>query len=142
VLRHTGAGLKSGFSRLEFSANVHLGRQTGVIHQLQAVLPASSRNEFLVDRIGNVSTSNVRHTRKNTIFEIRPRFMLFGGWQIDFQFGYQVPSEEFMSTVDGSSDYLLRVPFSHPWENAHTENLTTKVPFFGRFQCCFFFFFF
>jgi hypothetical protein len=53
--------------------------------------------------------------------------MLFGGWQIDFQFGYQVPSEEFMSTVDGSSDYLLRVPFSHPWENAHTENLTTKI---------------
>ena len=63
---------------------------------LQTLLPASARDVYYRDEIGNISTSNLREMDDQMELELRPRFPLFGGWKTHYYIGYNVPSYQYL----------------------------------------------
>jgi hypothetical protein len=62
----------------------------------QTILPASARDVYYRDEIGNISTSNLRDLDDSMELELRPRFPLFGGWKTHYVMGYNVPSYQYL----------------------------------------------
>ncbi|CAD7699224.1 unnamed protein product [Ostreobium quekettii] len=89
-LKHTGAALQGTWSRLDYQQDP--GRYgASACKELKAKLPGNAHSIYFRDEIGNVSSSHVRQSLKNTEVLLLPRFPLFGGWKINFVFGYSVP---------------------------------------------------
>ena len=63
---------------------------------LQTILPASARDVYYRDEIGNISTSNLREIEDSVELELKPRFPLFGGWKTHYLMGYNVPSYQYL----------------------------------------------
>uniref|UniRef100_A0A914R9B4 Dolichyl-diphosphooligosaccharide--protein glycosyltransferase subunit 1 n=1 Tax=Parascaris equorum TaxID=6256 RepID=A0A914R9B4_PAREQ len=63
---------------------------------LQTLLPASSKDIYYRDEIGNISTSSVRRMTDAVELTIQPRFPLFGGWRTDYVLGYNVPAYQYL----------------------------------------------
>lgn len=63
---------------------------------LQTILPASARDVYYRDEIGNISTSSMRELDDMVELELRPRFPLFGGWKTHYIMGYNVPSYQYL----------------------------------------------
>jgi len=122
-LRHSGAKLKDVFSRIDYEK----GQRGSSFDHFAARLPENSYGIDYRDDIGNISTSNVRETSKNVVFEMRPRFPLFGGWKSIFNLYYTVPITQLVSTIPGTSSYMLNTTFSTPFDEVVTEKATIKV---------------
>lgn len=60
------------------------------------MLPASARDVYYRDEIGNISTSHLHETEEGVELELRPRFPLFGGWKTNYYIGYNVPSYQYL----------------------------------------------
>ncbi len=80
---------------------------TGYI--LQTSLPASARDVYYRDEIGNVSTSHVREMQDQVEVEIRPRFPLYGGWKTHYILGYNVPSYQYLFNKYDMTNFSLRI---------------------------------
>lgn len=90
-IRNYGAKLTGPFSRLDYQRGI--GHKISVAG-IKSVLPASARDIYYRDEIGNISTSNVRNLYSSVEVEIAPRFPLFGGWKTFFILGYNMPAYE------------------------------------------------
>merc|ERR1719361_1052350 len=90
---HRGALLKGSFSRYEFQRE-----SSGVssVKNFKTLLPASSKDVYYRDDIGNISTSHMRVMDDAVELDLRPRFPLFGGWKTHYVVGYNVPSYEYL----------------------------------------------
>ena len=66
------------------------------MNRFQTVLPASARDVYYRDEIGNISTSNLKELDDMVELELRPRFPLFGGWKTQYTIGYNVPSYQYL----------------------------------------------
>jgi len=126
-MRHTGAKLKGSFSRYDYQ------RGRGAMHKpsfrtITAVLPKFAHSIYYRDIIGNVSTSHVRKERDQIVFEIDPRFPMFGGWATDFQIGYSIPASKALS-VDKQDPtlHVLNLTFTTPFAQAVIDKQTVKV---------------
>lgn len=62
-LKHVGAKLKGGFSRLEYAKNPYGAPAS--FKSITATLPLKAADIYYRDRIGNISTSDVRVSGKN-----------------------------------------------------------------------------
>lgn len=62
----------------------------------QTILPASAKDVYYRDEIGNISTSHLHETDDGVELELRPRFPLFGGWKTNYYIGYNVPSYQYL----------------------------------------------
>eukprot|EP00467_Chlorarachnion_reptans_P008421 CAMPEP_0114529706 /NCGR_PEP_ID=MMETSP0109-20121206/25007_1 /TAXON_ID=29199 /ORGANISM="Chlorarachnion reptans, Strain CCCM449" /LENGTH=468 /DNA_ID=CAMNT_0001712185 /DNA_START=1 /DNA_END=1407 /DNA_ORIENTATION=+ len=122
-LRNSGANLKDAFHRIDYER-----MQRGYsFEDLSAKLPKNSYGIDFRDDIGNISTSHVRETSKHVLFQMRPRFPLFGGWHSIFKLFYTVPIEQLVSSVAGTSSYVLNTTFSTPFDGLVIEDHTVKV---------------
>lgn len=97
-------------------------------------MPASARDPYYYDIIGNVSTSHFRPPTASTAglsaaakaraasaggpvkkddfstLELRPRYPVLGGWNYTFTIGWDQPlAESVRQTTEG--EYVLAVPF-------------------------------
>jgi len=90
---HRGAQLKGSFSRYEFQRE-----SSGVssVKNFKTLLPASSKDVYYRDDIGNISTSHMKVMDDAVELDLRPRFPLFGGWKTHYVVGYNVPSYEYL----------------------------------------------
>merc|ERR1712079_920695 len=90
---HRGAQLKGSFSRYEFQRE-----SSGVssVKNFKTLLPASSKDVYYRDDIGNISTSHMKVMDDAVELDLRPRFPLFGGWKTHYVIGYNVPSYEYL----------------------------------------------
>eukprot|EP00472_Partenskyella_glossopodia_P013669 CAMPEP_0197516666 /NCGR_PEP_ID=MMETSP1318-20131121/1561_1 /TAXON_ID=552666 /ORGANISM="Partenskyella glossopodia, Strain RCC365" /LENGTH=454 /DNA_ID=CAMNT_0043065569 /DNA_START=32 /DNA_END=1396 /DNA_ORIENTATION=- len=122
-LRNSGADLKDTFHRIDYE-NMQFGTS---FHDLSAKLPKNSYGIDFRDDIGNISSSHVRETSKHVLFEMTPRFPLFGGWKSIFNLYYTVPIMQLVSSVAGTSSYILNTTFSTPFEGLYTESAIVKV---------------
>jgi len=115
---HTGAILKGSFSRYDFQRDARSADKMPCVKSfkvvlcacllcvcnfwmcpaLKAFLPASAKDVYYRDEIGNISTSHLRQKTDIAELEIRPRFPLFGGWKTHYMIGYNVPSYEYLYT--------------------------------------------
>lgn len=92
-VRHNGALLKGSFSRYEYQRE-----NSGVssVKNFKTLLPASARDVYYRDDIGNISTSHMKIMDDAVELDLRPRFPLFGGWKTHYLVGYNVPSYEYL----------------------------------------------
>lgn len=121
-MTHTGAGLKGHFSRYDYQRTpTH-----SVIKSFKTVLPASARDVYYRDVIGNISTSNMAIKDDSVEVEIKPRFPLFGGWQTQYYMGYNLPSFEYLFTK--GSKYVLKMRVvDYIYDDFVVDKLTVKV---------------
>lgn len=121
-LLHTGAKLKGGFSRYEYTAQNERGAS---FYDLQTYLPKDAVNVYYRDQIGNVSTSRLRETSTRQELAFQPRFPIFGGWKTQWYLGYSVPTHSVLSR--SGDKFKLEMDFSTALEGAAVDDLTVKV---------------
>lgn len=122
-LRHSGATLKGPFSRFDYQRS-----QDGVssIKSFKTSLPASARDVYYRDEIGNISTSHMRELDDAVDVELRPRFPLFGGWKTRYFLGYNVPSYEYL--YNSGDSYALKMRFvDHVYDDMVVDEAVVKV---------------
>jgi len=121
ILHHSGTPLKGTFSRLEYM----MGKVGNSIPHFVQHLPEGATEVYYRDIIGNISTSHVYPHRDFVMFEIQPRFVLFGGWQDEFKIGYNLPTNPYLS-VDGDR-FELSLPFINNFEDAVFDDVRINV---------------
>uniref|UniRef100_A0A5K3EYR5 Dolichyl-diphosphooligosaccharide--protein glycosyltransferase subunit 1 n=1 Tax=Mesocestoides corti TaxID=53468 RepID=A0A5K3EYR5_MESCO len=122
-MKHYGAKLIGSFSRLDYQRGI--GHKTSVA-SIKAVLPASARDIYYRDEIGNISTSNVRSLYDSVEVELAPRFPLFGGWKTFFIFGYSIPAHE--SLYRKGDHFGLKMSFvDYLYENQLIDEMTLRI---------------
>lgn len=122
-IRHTGAQLKGAFSRFDYRSQ---DSGTPSIKAFKTVLPASARDVYYRDEIGNISTSALRESEELVELELRPRFPLFGGWKTKYYIGYNVPSYQYL--FNEGDNYALKMRFvDHVFDDLVIDQLTFKI---------------
>ncbi|XP_070557890.1 dolichyl-diphosphooligosaccharide--protein glycosyltransferase subunit 1-like [Ptychodera flava] len=122
-VRHTGATLKGPFSRYDYQRT-----QDGYssIKSFKTILPASARDVYYRDEIGNISTSHMIEQDDHVELELRPRFPLFGGWKSHYYIGYNVPTYEYL--FNSGDSYVLQMRFlDHIYDDMIVDELTVKI---------------
>ncbi|XP_064088184.1 dolichyl-diphosphooligosaccharide--protein glycosyltransferase subunit 1-like [Macrobrachium nipponense] len=120
---HTGAKLKGSFSRYDFQREHN---SYSSVKSFKTVLPASAKDLYYRDEIGNISTSHMRVLEDAVELDLRPRFPLFGGWKTHYKIGYNVPSYEYL--YSSGDDYILKMRIlDHVFDDVIVDELALKV---------------
>lgn len=122
-IENRGATLKGQFSRLNYMHGAH----GNSVNNLVQYLPIGATEAYYRDQIGNISSTHIFTQRQGIVkLDITPRFMLFGGWKIDWLSGYNLPSAYYLSRNDAGS-YVLSVPFTSGLADSLVEELSYSV---------------
>merc|ERR1712110_1043521 len=122
-VRHAGAKLKGSFSRYEFQRE---NSGVSAVKMFKTILPASARDVYYRDDVGNISTSALRFLEDSVEVELRPRFPLFGGWKTHYVLGYNVPSYEYLYNT--GDDFVLSMRLiDHVFDDMLVEEFTLKI---------------
>ncbi|XP_076039879.1 dolichyl-diphosphooligosaccharide--protein glycosyltransferase subunit 1 [Oratosquilla oratoria] len=122
-IRHSGAKLKGAFSRYDYQRE-HNGYSS--VKSFRTVLPASAKDVYYRDEIGNISTSHMKVQEDSVELDLRPRFPLFGGWKTHYKIGYNVPSYEYLYNTDDS--YVLKMRFlDHVFDDMAVDEVVVKI---------------
>lgn len=125
-LKHVGAKLKGGFSRLEYQQR--RAASAPYFTKLMAYLPSEAYNIYYRDQIGNISTSAIALENDELQMAIDTRFPMFGGWKTEFYIGYSVPASVALSVDDDDdSKFSLRFNFFTIFEDVWVNNQEIKV---------------
>ncbi|KAL5475024.1 hypothetical protein EMCRGX_G027071 [Ephydatia muelleri] len=123
-VKHQGATLKGSFARYDFQRNPNSGQSS--VKSYSTILPASAKDVYYRDEIGNISTSHLREGDDAVELELRPRFPLFGGWQTRYYIGYNVPTYEYL--YHSGSHYVLKMRFvDHIFDDQVIDDAKLKV---------------
>ncbi|KAL2109757.1 hypothetical protein VUR80DRAFT_2052 [Thermomyces stellatus] len=109
-LRHRGANLTNEFSRVKWQKSQFVNPTTYALKSLRFPLGVGSADIYYTDSIGNVSTSNVRTSKREVVLDTRPRYPVFGGWKYPFTIGWNTDAERSLRRTQ-SGGYVLNVPF-------------------------------
>jgi oligosaccharyltransferase complex subunit alpha (ribophorin I) len=122
---HEGARFVGAFNRFEFQ---RLGAPSSVNNILRT-LPHSAADIYYRDAIGNISTSHVSNNKDGSVkLEITPRFPLFGGWNIAYYLGFNLPLSQFLfSNQDDSSQLVLNVTYAINTPSLFIEDYTLRI---------------
>ncbi|CAG8497077.1 11419_t:CDS:2 [Funneliformis caledonium] len=126
-LTHDGARLKGHFSRLDYHKTVYIHHETIMTRELTLSLPIHVSDVYYRDEIGNVSTSNLRYEQDKTIFDFKPRYPLFGGWNYTWYYGYNVPLGDFVRYHYESGRYILNIPFVNVFPQAIHDKVQVRI---------------
>ena len=137
TVENMGTKLKEPFSRIDYQKAVYLTQtqqktMLPAINQLAYVFPGHVRGLYYRDEVGIISTSQIHHHLDKTIFGIRPRYPLMGGWRASFLIGYRLPLSPYLRWVSsgwfGPSNYTLILPFFYPSTlNVSMDEVLLKV---------------
>ncbi|EDV24945.1 uncharacterized protein TRIADDRAFT_56383 [Trichoplax adhaerens] len=124
-IKHVGAALKGSFSRFDFQRGQSY-ENIPAVKSFKTVLPASAKDVYYRDEIGNISTSHMLQLEDSVELDIRPRFPLFGGWQTHYTLGYNVPSFQYL--YSNGNSYLLQMRLiDHIFDNCVIENIKLRI---------------
>lgn len=118
--------LEKEFNRVEFQMTQPLHEQTNVLKSLSLNLPASARDAYYRDEVGNVSTSNFRVERERSVLEIRPRYPIFGGWNTTWYHGYNADLGDYVHKAK-SGKYVLNINFVENAKDMVIDKATVRV---------------
>lgn len=120
---HRGARLRGAFSRYDYQRH-----SDGVssVKSFKTILPATARDVYYRDEIGNISTSHLRTLHDHVALELRPRFPLFGGWKTIYTLGYNVPAHQYLFA--SGSEHALRMRFvDHVFDDQVVDSFELRV---------------
>ncbi|PSN44644.1 Dolichyl-diphosphooligosaccharide--protein glycosyltransferase subunit 1 [Blattella germanica] len=128
-LAHKGAILKGSFSRYNYKdvrKRLDEVSTDSSVSSYLTFLPASAKDIYYRDDIGNISTSHVRALRDSVEMLVKFRFPLFGGWKVRYTIGYNVPTYEYL--YSNGEEYSLRMRvLDHVYNSMIVDELITKV---------------
>ncbi|KAI9001853.1 Ribophorin I-domain-containing protein [Hyaloraphidium curvatum] len=133
VLVHDGPRLREPFSRIDFARSQNYGGADGtmVASGFKLFWPAGARDPWYRDVDGNVSTSHFRNEASHSVFEMRPRYPIYGGWKFSWSHGYEVPmssGREPLVKYDSSQGrYVLKARVYEGLKNVPADKLTLEV---------------
>ncbi len=116
--------LQGSFSRFDYQRESSSGINS--IKAFKTILPASAKDVYYRDDIGNISTSNMWAKHDSVELTLRPRFPLFGGWKTRYVLGYNVPSYEYLFS-EGSQYALKMRLMDHVFDSMVVEDLSVKI---------------
>ncbi|MPC07727.1 dolichyl-diphosphooligosaccharide--protein glycosyltransferase subunit 1-like [Portunus trituberculatus] len=120
---HTGARLKGPFSRYDYQREHN---SYSSIKSFKTIIPASAKDVYYRDEIGNISTSHMRIQDDAVELDLRPRFPLFGGWKTHYKIGYNVPSYEYLYSY--GDEYILKMRIlDHVFDDVTIDELKLTV---------------
>jgi len=121
---HSGPLFVGTFDRLRFSRQP----TPTVIQSIVQQLPGFARDLYYRDEIGNISTSHVHvNSAGFTIFDMQPRYPMFGGWRAAFYTGYNIELANVLSYNSDQGRYVLTVPFAEPFNSSVVDDYTLRV---------------
>ncbi|GJE84128.1 oligosaccharyl transferase alpha subunit [Phanerochaete sordida] len=136
-LHNAGPALKGHFSRLEFqSQNYYNKISPSTLVSIALHLPAGVHDVYYYDLNGNVSTSRLRTTpsvpkgsnsNQYTLFEMRPRYPVLGGWNYSFTLGWDSPLADYAGYDKESGSYLVGVPLQTLVPGAVVDEAEIKI---------------
>ncbi|KAI8993300.1 Ribophorin I [Pilobolus umbonatus] len=109
ALHNDGASLDKEFNRVQYQMTAHIHDQLNVLRELHFTLPASARDVYFRDEIGNVSTSNFRVEKEKAVLDIQPRYPVFGGWNYTWYQGYNADLGQFVHK--SKTGYILNIKY-------------------------------
>jgi len=121
-MTHEGAKLKNHFSRYDYQRQPTFA----AVKSFKTVLPASARDVYYRDEIGNISTSNLLNQDDSVEVELRPRFPLFGGWQTRYYLGYNLPAYQYLFNKGSNFALKMRI-VDHVFDDFVVDDLVLKV---------------
>lgn len=125
---NSAANLTGSFSRLDYDRSGH-GRSNSakVFSSHNAVLPLHSFGLYYRDNLGNVTTSSIRRSKSNVLLDFKTRFPLLPAWTADFYYGYNVPSQHFLSRDSDTGRFNLACRFSSTLKGLVVDELIVRV---------------
>ncbi|KAI8832687.1 Ribophorin I-domain-containing protein [Chytridium lagenaria] len=93
----------SAFSRVDYQFTAHRHQQTNVVKEVRIHLPGNISNVYYRDDIGNVSTSNLRKGKQNSLLHIRLVNPLYGGWKSRLRTDVSTFSVPFIGSIKNVS---------------------------------------
>ncbi|KAJ2464841.1 dolichyl-diphosphooligosaccharide--protein glycosyltransferase subunit 1, partial [Coemansia sp. RSA 2322] len=122
AVRNRGPKADGGFDKVDQMVAKYMSRRDNLVKTLLVKVPADARELYVVDEIGNVSTSAVSGQRRASareesfkVLQLRPRYPLAGGWKYTWWHGYSLPLDRYLKVSAGPGNgmgrHLLRVPF-------------------------------
>ena len=124
-LKHTGAKLVGGFSRLDYQMKQQAS--TPSFTSLVAHLPAHAHSIYYRDQIGNISTSDMRNVDNSLELDISTRFPIFGGWKTQFYLGYSIPTGNILSVDSETGKYKVKFDLYPVFDDVWVGELTLKL---------------
>lgn len=104
----------------------HKGQQC--LKEVSSEYPYYIKGLWISDYIGNISSSNALRTASKVSLEFRPRFPVCGGWQTDWNQGYNMPVKHHLSKSTTDTEFFrLVVPFYHSYDTLLTEEYRVEV---------------
>lgn len=99
-------------------------------------LPPGVHDVYFYDLNGNVSTSRLRQTpsvpkgsssNQFTLFEMRPRYPVMGGWNYSFTVGWDSPLQDYTGWDKESGKYIVGVPLQTLYPGAVVNEAEVKI---------------
>lgn len=128
-LVNEGAELKGFFSRLQLQQAAYYKAPTHYLKDLTLELPYAASDVYYRDEIGNVSTSKLRPEKANrrSVLEMRPRYPILGGWEYNFNIGYNLPLGDYLRYDSSSGKYVFKGKFLSPMDDVVYHDVTVRV---------------
>ena len=83
---------------------------------------------YFHDFIGNISSTNAIRAETNVNVDYYPRYPVCGGWKVDWNMGYKVPTKYHLTKNSGSENmYTLEIPFLYNYDILLAEEYTVEV---------------
>lgn len=83
---------------------------------------------YIGDYIGNISTTNAFRSASSVELELRSRYPVCGGWQNDWNQGYNMPTRFHLTeSATVANLYKLSVPYYHNYDVLLTEDYLVEV---------------
>ena len=98
------------------------------VKNFRTLLPASSKDFYYRDDIGNISTSHMKVMDDAVELDLRPRFPLFGGWKTHYLIGYNVPSYEYLF-YSGDKHVLNMRLVDHIFDDMGSRSIARRITF-------------
>ena len=124
-LENIGAHLKGEFNRVDFHKK---GNGRNCMEMITAKYPWYIQNLYFHDYIGNISSTNALREEQHVNVDYYPRFPVCGGWQVDWNMGYKMPTKYHLNRLSESDNmYTLEIPFLYNYDVLLAEDYTVEV---------------
>lgn len=125
-IQHDGALLKGTFSRFDYQRNPY--GSPAHVSTMKQHLPHNAADVYYRDEIGNITTSHLSSRQDEVLFELSPRYPLFGGWKATWYQGYNLPLSSYLfNDRSDSTLYVLNITFSTNFDDVVIDHLTTRI---------------
>ena len=126
-LENVGAKLKGEFSRVDYD---YYRKGDNCLKQISAEYPKYIQNMYFHDFIGNISSTNAIRDDVNEKVSLvyKTRFPVCGGWKIDWNQGYNMPTKYHLSVDEQvTNGYILEVSFFHNYDVLLAEDYSVNI---------------